>query len=288
MSDIPRLSTTNPRAGRRCTRIMSRLKLRTLLLIAALPVVPAFGERQMETLDRGLVAMRGDDGSVRVSWRLLADDPAATAFHLYRVTAGKAERMTDRALADATFFTDPEPGNADAYFVRPVLDAEEGAASGHAEILARPFIEIPLKPIDGYGVGDCSTGDLDGDGRYEIIVHRTSKGRDNSFAGITGSPVFDAYKLDGTHLWRIDLGINIREGEHYTQFMVYDLDGDGRAELACKTADGTIDGNRKNHRRQGQGLAHTEPDSLKHGRILERPGVFHHLRRPHRCGARNR
>ena len=52
----------------------------------------------------------------------------------------------------------------------------------------------------------------------------------------------DAYKIDGTRLWRIDLGRNIRAGAHYTQFMVYDLDGDGRAELACKTADGTVDG----------------------------------------------
>ena len=69
-----------------------------------------------------------------------------------------------------------------------------------------------------------------------------SRPRDNSHSGLTGTPILDAYALNGKHLWRIDLGVNIREGEHYTQFIVYDLDGDGRAEVACKTADGTRDG----------------------------------------------
>ena len=58
-------------------------------------------------------------------------------------------------------------------------------------------------------------------------------------------PIFQAYKVDGTFLWEINLGKNIREGAHYTQFMVYDLDGDGIAEFACKTADGTVDGKGK-------------------------------------------
>ena len=48
--------------------------------------------------------------------------------------------------------------------------------------------------------------------------------------------------MDGTFLWEINLGRNIREGAHYTQFMVFDLDGDGISEFACKTADGTVDG----------------------------------------------
>ena len=76
---------------------------------------------------------------------------------------------------------------------------------------------------------------------YEIVLHQTGRAKDNSQAGITDPPIFQAYKLDGTLLWTINLGKNIREGAHYTQFMVYDLDGDGRAEIAMKTADGSID-----------------------------------------------
>ena len=75
-----------------------------------------------------------------------------------------------------------------------------------------------------------------------IVKWDPSNSRDNASAGLSGRQLIDAYKLDGTRLWRIDLGRNIRAGAHYTQFMVYDLDGDGRAELACKTADGTVDG----------------------------------------------
>ncbi len=99
-----------------------------------------------------------------------------------------------------------------------------------------------LKPPKDIAPNDVSVGDLDGDGEYEIILHQTARGIDSPSAGVSGLPVFQAYKLDGTFLWQINLGKNIREGAHYTQFMVYDLDGDGIAEFACKTADGTIDG----------------------------------------------
>jgi rhamnogalacturonan endolyase len=85
-------------------------------------------------------------------------------------------------------------------------------------------------------------GDLDGDGEYDLVVHQAGRGRDNSRPGTTSEPILEAYRLDGRRLWRINLGKNIREGAHYTQFLVYDLDGDGRAELVCKTADGTVDG----------------------------------------------
>jgi hypothetical protein len=94
-----------------------------------------------------------------------------------------------------------------------------------------------------YRPNDCSVGDLDGDGEYEIVLKwDPTNSKDNSQSGYTGDVWLDAYKLDGTRLWRIDLGRNIRAGAHYTQFMVYDLDSDGRAEVACKTADGTVDG----------------------------------------------
>ena len=136
------------------------------------------------------------------------------------------------------------------------------------------YLEIPIEPIPEYGCGDASVGDLDGDGEYEIVLHQVSHGRDNAFAGITGTPVFGAYKLDGTHMWQINLGINIRDGEHYTQFMVYDLDGDGRAEMACKTADGTVDGRgRIIGDKDKDWRTHKEGDRT-HGRILDGPEYF--------------
>lgn len=117
---------------------------------------------------------------------------------------------------------------------------------------SRPFLSIPLQaPANGvtsdgkgysYSANDASAADLDGDGEYELILKwDPTNSQDNAFAFFTGNVFLDAYKLDGTRLWRIDLGPNIRAGAHYTQFMVYDLDGDGCAELVCKTADGTMD-----------------------------------------------
>ncbi len=226
----------------------------------------------METIDRGMIAVKQEDGGVFVGWRLLADDPDGVAFNLYRMNGEEPERVNEEPLTAATSTIDPEEGVT--YFIKPVADGEEGEASPAVEVMDHPFIEIPIKPIDGYRPGDCSVGDLDGDGQYDLVLHQVSRGRDNSFAGITGTPVLDAYKLDGTFLWRIDLGINIREGEHYTQFMVYDLDGDGRAEIACKTADGTKDGTGKIIGDPDKDWRIIDEDSRRHGRILDGPEYF--------------
>src|SRR6185369_5802702 len=147
----------------------------------------------------------------------------------------------------STDFIDVEADiqQSNSYFVRPVLEGKEQDPSGSfilpADAPARPYLSIPLRTPEGYTPNDASVGDLDGDGEYEIVLHQASRGRDNSQAGVTGEPILQAYKLDGTFLWQINLGKNIREGAHYTQFMVYDLDGDGKAEVVCKTADGTTD-----------------------------------------------
>jgi rhamnogalacturonan endolyase len=242
---------------------------RYLLPLLLLSSIPAMAQRRMESLDRGLVAVKQEDGKVFLSWRLLGTDAKNTAFNLYRVNEGKPERVNAEPLAGATNLVDETA--ATEYFVRPVIDGNEGKASAKTKVLSHPFIEIPIQPIEGYRPGDASAADLDGDGQYEIILHQVSKGRDNSFAGITGTPVLDAYKLDGTHLWRIDLGINIREGEHYTQFMAYDLDGDGRAEIACKTADGTKDGTGKTIGDATKDWRNKESDSKRFGRILSGP-----------------
>jgi rhamnogalacturonan endolyase len=243
----------------------------TAALALLLAATSASAQREMENLDRGLVAVRQLDGKVFTSWRLLGTDPEGIAFNLYRIAGGEEQRVNAAPLKGPTIEIDAQAGGATAYQVRPVRDGREGAPSRPARVLAEAYIEIPIQPIDGYRPGDASAGDLDGDGEYEIVVHQVRDGRDNSFAGITGTPVLDAYKLDGTHLWRIDLGINIREGEHYTQFIVYDLDGDGRAEIACKTADGTKDGRGKILGDPRKDWRNREEGTLKHGRILEGP-----------------
>jgi len=236
--------------------------------------VSALAQRQMENLDRGLVAVLQDDGSVFAGWRLLGDDPPGIAFNLYRVADGAAELVNEEPLAGPTSTIDPAPAGATSYLVRPLMGEVEGEPCRLAAVWGGNFIDIPIQTIPGYRPGDCSVGDLDGDGQYEIIVQQSSNGKDNSQSGITGTPILDAYKLDGTHLWRIDLGVNIRDGEHYTQFIVYDLDGNGRAEIACKTADGTVDGTGKVIGDAEKDWRNKDERSKRFGRILEGPEYF--------------
>jgi rhamnogalacturonan endolyase len=203
----------------------------------------------MERLGRGVVAIRQGDGKVYVSWRLLATDPDGVAFNVYRQSGDAAAvKLNSESLTGPTHFLDTsfDLSQAAAYSVRPVAGGIEQPQSVAFRLPAGtptvPYLSVPIEPPVGYHANDCSVGDLDGDGEFEIVVHMVGRGRDNSQGGITTEPVFHAYKLDGTRLWSINLGRNIREGAHYTQFLVYDFDGDGRAEFVCKTADGTIDG----------------------------------------------
>jgi rhamnogalacturonan endolyase len=214
-----------------------------------LPCRPAAAQRQMEHLGRGLVALRSAGGEVFVQWRLVGTDSPDTAFNVYRVTDdGEPVRLYSSPFGGPTHVVDrdADPARQHAWFVRPVIDGRELPPSQRfvmpAGSAACPYLSVPITPPEGYHANDASVGDLDGDGEYEIVVHMVGQGRDNSLAGFTTEPIFDAYRLDGTRLWRINLGKNIREGAHYTPFMVYDLDGDGRAEFACRTADGTQDG----------------------------------------------
>lgn len=212
----------------------------------------ALAQRQMEFLDRGVVALRQENGSVFLSWRLLGTDPDHVAFNVYRSTNDQpARKLNDQPIRQLTHFVDARAAvdQPHSYQVRPLVDGKELAA-GKAFLLpanaaARLYLSVPLQTPMNTTPNDISVGDLDGDGEYELVVHMVGRGRDNSQSGFTTAPVLQAYKLDGTLLWTINLGRNIREGAHYTQFMVYDLDGDGRAEVACKTADGTIDGTGK-------------------------------------------
>ncbi|MBN1509217.1 MAG: rhamnogalacturonan lyase [Sedimentisphaerales bacterium] len=220
------------------------------LLLVAVCLAPAGRDyaRQMENLGRGLVAIHQGAGQVHVGWRLLVTDPNDVAFNLYRDNAGQIVKLNDQPISQSTNYLDSgvDLTRSAAYFVMPVVDGNELEASTFftlgADAPVQPYVTIPLQTPDGYAPNDASVGDLDGDGEYEIVLHQAGRGRDNASSGMTDPPILEAYDLDGTFLWRINLGRNIREGAHYTQFMVYDLDGDGRAEVACKTADGTIDG----------------------------------------------
>jgi len=195
----------------------------------------------MEWLDRGLVAVQRSDGTVYIGWRMLATEPDSIAFNVYR----DGVRVNEAPITDSTNFVD-DRGSGDAvYTVCAVIDGAEAAPSKPATVWKQNYLTIPLRTPEGYRPNDASVGDLDGDGVYEIVLHQTGRSRDNASGGMTDPPILEAYRLDGTFLWRINLGRNIREGAHYTQFMVYDLDGDGRAEVACKTADGTLDGTGK-------------------------------------------
>ena len=229
----------------------SRIIAGVAVVITAMLFCPgqAGAARQMEKLGRGLVAINQGGGKVYVGWRMLGTDPEDIAFNLYRSVVGSAPlRLNEEPITGPTNFVDDKADLSRdcSWFVRPVLNGAEQAAGKpfalQADAPARQYISIPLKTPAGYRPNDASVGDLDGDGEYEIVLHQAGRGRDNSRGGMTDPPVLEAYKLDGTFLWRINLGRNIREGAHYTQFMVYDLDGDGRAEVACKTADGTVDG----------------------------------------------
>ncbi|HKQ73298.1 MAG TPA: rhamnogalacturonan lyase [Blastocatellia bacterium] len=233
------------------------MTINLLLLIAsilALSLAPTESPapRQMETLGRGVIAVNQGEGKVFVSWRLLGNDPEATAFNLYRATGGaKPIKLNAKPLTEVTSFVDEKVDltKAVSYFVRSIINGRERESSKSFTLPAnapvRQYLSIPLQTPQGYAPNDASVGDLDGDGEYEIVLHQAGRGRDNSQAGMTDPPILEAYKLDGALLWRINLGRNIREGAHYTQFMVYDLDGDGKAEVVCKTADGTVDGKGK-------------------------------------------
>ena len=204
-------------------------------------------QRTVEKLNRGLIAMRLNTNQVYVSWRMLGTEATNTSYNLYCNDV----KVIGSPFTTATNFTHSITTNG-TYKIRSIINGTEQPESETATVWANQYLDIAMQIPPGgtnasgsftYSVNDCSVGDVDGDGQYEIFVKwDPSNAKDNSQSGYTGNVYIDCYRLDGTRLWRIDLGKNIRAGAHYTQFMVYDLDSDGTAEIACKTADGTVDG----------------------------------------------
>ena len=210
---------------------------------------------QMEYLNRGVTAAKTSTGML-VSWRSLATDNENTYFKLYKngefvaqVNAGEATNYhIDGGTADDLYTVDTFVGTtmtefANAATVFGTMNSDKHGAYFDINTQKPADQTMPDGTTCTYYENDCSVGDIDGDGQYEIFVKwDPSNSQDNSKDGYTGTTFFDCYRLDGTLVWRIDLGINIRSGAHYTQFLVYDFDGDGKCELICKTADGTKDG----------------------------------------------
>ena len=214
---------------------------------------------QMERLGRGLTVANNGTGTF-VSWRLLGSDEPTATFTLLR----DGVEIAKISGSDPTSYVDASGSVSSVY----TLKDEKGKVSstvitlpeyykdnyGHAawkQVQLDPPADgvTPANESYSYTPNDMSVGDLDGDGEYELIVKwDPSNSKDNSAAktgNYTGNVFIDAYKIDGTKLWRIDLGRNIRAGAHYTQYLVYDFDGDGIAEIAMKTSDATVDGTGK-------------------------------------------
>ncbi len=206
-------------------------------------------EMLFEKLNRGLVAIQSDEG-IFLSWRILATEHDSIEFYIYK----NDTLINETPITGKSNYIDTEGSPDDFYYVKDTVRKSSGITSGKSDAVAvwsegyqagssTGYKEIPLqKPADDYKPDDIEVADIDGDGEYEYIVKMQATKRDNSQYGMTDPTYIQAYELNGTLLWQIYLGKNIRSGSHYTPFIVYDFDGDGKAEMGMKTAPGTIDG----------------------------------------------
>ncbi len=214
-------------------------------LVTPVTHVPA---PQLEKLNRGLVAVKTVSG-VYLSWRLMRDEVYAASRTALKAADFVVFRNGERIaqVADSCNYLDPHGQEKDLYAVAPV----DGVPCEPVKVWEKGYYDLPLQRPQGgitpagqsfvYHANDMSVADVDGDGELEYIVKwDPSNSQDVSIKGYTGRCIIDCYKLCGTLLWRLDMGPNIRAGAHYTQFMVYDFDGDGMAEMSVKTAPGTV------------------------------------------------
>ena len=245
---------------------MKKLLLSVLTAAACVTSLPAAKPGPMgETLDRGLIALKTTSG-VFISWRALSADSREVTYDIYRDGSKIATIGADKG----TNYQDAAGTTSSKYQIKGSDGSESKVTAVESSVYKRVKLDRPAGGTikgnssntqynkDGsvsnlcvddytYSPNDCSVGDVDGDGEYEIFVKwDPSNSKDNSHYGKTADVYIDCYKLDGTKLWRVNLGPNIRAGAHYTQYMVYDFDGDGKAEMICKTAPGTKDGKGKN------------------------------------------
>ena len=204
-----------------------------------------------EKLSRGLIGIPTEDG-MYFSWRMTLEDAAGLQFDLYRSSGGGAEVKLNKIDRTSDFLDRTVDYTVDNRWTLKATTGEVAIWTRLKGEERNPYLSVPVcKPEDGeiagesftYTANDCSVGDLDGDGEYEIILKWfPSNSKRPPQRGFTGNTYLDAYKMDGTRLWRIDLGPNVRSGAATTNFLVFDFDGDGCAEICCKTGDGTVDG----------------------------------------------
>jgi hypothetical protein len=219
------------------------------------------GPRQMEYLDRGIVATRSSSTQVFISWRSLVTDAPGMAFNVYRAAnGGNPIKVNPSPLIAGTNFTDSAAaGSAYTYTVRSVVNGVESPTDGAYTLPANtpigPFFTVPLRYIGNYAIEHVTTADLNGDGRYDFIVDRKPQNVVNEVA--TESTKVEAYLNDGTFLWSVDLGPgsfdldNIEPGStaidvgNWDGVVAYDLDLDGRAEVFLRSANGITFGDGK-------------------------------------------
>ena len=226
---------------------------------------------QMENLDRGVVAMRRSNDNY-ITWRMLGTESMNVSYNIYR----NGTKINTNPITTTTNYVDAGGNTSSTYSVSAIVNGVEGTQSTPVATWSNFYKEIGLnKPAGGtspdgvvydYAPNDATVADLDGDGQYEIIFKWSpSNAHDNAHDGYTGVTYIEAVKLNGTRMWRINLGINIRSGAHYVEMQAYDFDGDGKAEVALRTADGTIDG-------QGKVIGSATADYRSNvGRVLSGP-----------------
>src|SRR6478735_988484 len=175
---------------------MPKLNKLILQFIAFFLPIMAFSQRQMEYLNRGVVAMSNGKGANFVSWRLLATDDNNIGFNIYRsVNNGKAVKLNANPVTTTTSFLDEKADSTQSYTYQVAATVNGKEVKDARVYTVKPaapvYISIPLKTPAGYAPNDASVGDLDGDGTYEIVLHQAGAGRDNSQKGVTSPPILE-------------------------------------------------------------------------------------------------